>query len=112
MAITINGEDTNVIRLKQKEAKQLTFTFNVPISTAEFSFIVKDKDGTTVITKSDSSFIKTEIASKIVAVRLTVTDLDLDYDETYNAEIKVVWDSESSVDKSETMKLKILESVH
>jgi hypothetical protein len=110
MSITINDKDTNKIILIVKEGKQLTFTYDVPITTAEFDFIVKDLAGVTKITKSNIDFDTTDIAQQKVYLTLTTSDLDLDVG-IYNAQLKTTWDVSTSVDKTEIIKIEIQESL-
>ncbi len=110
MSLTINGQATNKMTLKQREGKLLTFTYNVAISTALFALIVKDSDGTIVIQKNDADFDKTDVGQQKVYVNLAVNDLDLDVG-SYNLEVRATWNATTSVDKTETIKLKIIESL-
>ena len=109
MSLTINGASTNKLTLKQKEAKTLTFTYNVAIASAEFELIAKDSEDTIVIQKEDSDFDKSQVGDQKVLINLTVNDLDLAVG-TYDVEVKAVWNATTSVDKTETIKLKIAES--
>lgn len=109
MALTVNGECTNKIVLKQKEGKLISFRYNVDISGASFALICKDKDGTTKISKDDTYFT-IESADNIVRINLTTTDLDLPVG-VYSMEVKAVWNSVTSVDKTVTMKLQIDQSL-
>jgi len=110
MSLTINGQTTNKLSLKQREGKTLTFTYNVAISSALFALIVKDESGTTVIQKVDADFDKSDVSEQKVYVNLTVNDLALEVG-NYNMELKAIWNATTSVDKTETIKLKILESL-
>ena len=76
MSITINGENTNKITFKQREAKTLKFTYNCDINSASFYLIVRDSQDNIVIQKTDSDFDKSQKANGIVRVTLTKEDLD------------------------------------
>ena len=110
MAITINGAKTNKIVFKQKEGKKLSFTYNVSIAAAEFSLICTDNDDNIKFTKVHADFDISLVGSRIVAIVLTTTDLDLVVD-SYNMELKAVWHATDSVDKTTTMKLQIIDSL-
>lgn len=110
MALTINGEETDKLVLKQKEGKRIKVTYSVPIGTATFSLICKDSDDQQKFLKVDADFDKSEIESQIVYVILTVSDLDLVVGQ-YALELKTVWNVSDSVDKTKTIKLKIEKSL-
>lgn len=110
MATTINGTATTKFTLKRGEAKNLRFTYDADISAAVFALIITSSTGTAVVTKADAVFDKTYIAENIVLVNLSSADTDL-APATYNLEIKATWNALTSVDKSETLKMKIVASL-
>lgn len=106
--------------LKRKEAKTLKFTVTdkttsaaIDVSTATFSFEAKASDalaGVAVISKADSAFDKTDAATGIVKLPLSESDLDL-AQEFYACELKTLFSS-SNIDKSDTLRIQIIEAVH
>ena len=110
MAITINSVSTNKFSLIKKEAKNITFTYNVDISSATFDLIVKDLNGVIKFVKADTDFDKTQIAQKIVSVNLSTDNLDLDLG-NYEMQVKTTWNVATSVDKTIILILKIKKSL-
>lgn len=111
MSITINGNNTNELVLKQKEGKTLSFTYSVSLTDASFSFICKNSSGIQQFIKTNEDFDISQIANNKISVILTTSDLDLETG-IYDCELKVVWDSVNSVDKTSCLKLRINQSVH
>ena len=110
LTLTQGGETVTKFTFKRKEAKTLTFTYNVDITSATFSLICRDSNNNIKFRKNDEDFDKSEIADKKVKINLTVNDLDLDAG-TYKLELKTVWNETTAVDKTETFKMRIRESL-
>jgi len=110
MSVIINGKNTTKMTLIQKEAKQLTFRYDTGISTATFALVVTDSTGATVISKTDTDFDKTAVATGYVYVTLDIDDLDLDVG-FYNLQLKTTWNATTSVDKTIIITLEITESL-
>lgn len=105
------------VEVKQHEAKTLKFTFTEDsaakdMTGATFTFMVKfvKGDSSYTVEKADASFDKTSIASGIVYVTLTISDLDL-APGTYVAEIRAYF-SDSSVDLSADITFVVKEAVY
>lgn len=104
------------IAIKRKEAKLVTFTIKdnagavIDVSDpTSVSFMVKDKvGGTTVISKANSDFDKTNAANGVVTVTLTVSDTAIVG--TYIGELKIQF-SATSIDKSDFINMTIKDSI-
>lgn len=97
------------IKIKQKEAKTLTFTIKdsdgavIDVSSATLTFIVKSgMEGTLIFTKDDADFDKTDAANGVVSVVLTTTDTDRTG--TYIGELKTHF-SDTNIDKSSNIEI-------
>lgn len=114
-------EDLDVkvdIRVKQGEAREITFTIKnkatgVVINVADpilltYSGKTKLKDTNTVFSKANSDFDKTDAATGIVKVTLTVTDLA--NVSIVLSELKV-WTSDTNIKKSKTIVLEIEKAI-
>ena len=110
MATKVNGVAGTKFTLKRGEAKNISFTYDVDITLAVFSLIVKDSAGLVIFEKADEDFNKVNIEDKIVIVNFSSENLDI-VEGSYDIEIMAVWNSITSVDKSETLKMKIIESL-
>lgn len=104
------------ITIKRKEAKAVTFTvkdnagavIDVSDPTA-IEFIVKDKvGGSTIISKANSDFDKTNAANGEVTVPFTAVDTATVG--TYIGELKITF-SADSIDKSDFINLIIKDSI-
>ena len=93
------------ISLIQGEIKVFTFTFDVDVSSATFTLIIKDAKSDIKITKADGDFDKTDIADKILKVTIDTSALSVG---TNYMELKTVW-SATSVDKTEKHIINITE---
>jgi len=104
---------TDKISVKQKEAKTISFTLSgtFSLTSATFQFAVKkEKSGIAyTILKEDSDFDKTEIASRIVKVKLSAVDLDQTAGQ-YVSELKTTIAADN-IDKSKDIIFKIVEAV-
>jgi len=107
---------TTKITVKQGEAKNIKFTITVDGETPDLTdtiatFGVKaTKDDTEyTLFKEDEDFDRSEEADGILRLNLDADDLTLTAG-TYFAELKI-WFSETSIDKSEDIKLKVVQAV-
>jgi len=101
------------LTFKRKEAKILTFTIGGGIDVSDpttVAFAVKDslEGGTTVISKSNSDFDKTNAATGIV--KLPLSTVDLDRVGNFISQLKTTF-SASNIDKSDYITIKIEEAI-
>ena len=108
---------TLYLTLKKGEAKTLKFIYTkssaaVDMTDAIFAFIAKaDKDDATyAISKVDGDFDKTDIATGIVRVTLSKTDLDID-PANYVAEVRAYF-SDLAIDLSSDIEMEIVSPVY
>jgi len=105
----------NDITLKVKEQKVIAFTFKdasgtiIPLTGATFSLIMENSEGTDVITKTDTDFDKTLVATGIVKVTFTVANLTLPAG-VYLLELKTIFTT-GEVDKSKTFNVNIISAL-
>jgi hypothetical protein len=111
MSILINGKATKTFQLKRGEAKILQFDYSGDIVDATFDLIIQDVSGAEIIHKVNTDFDRTQILLKTIFVTLTSADLLIPV-ATYSLEVKVSWDSETDIDLTETIKMKIIKSLH
>ena len=111
MSILINGENTKKIKLKRGEAKLLQFNYSEDISEATFNLVIQDGSKVTVIQKVNTDFDRSRISEDIIFVYLTSEDLLLPVS-TYSVELRAIWNTENDIDLTETMLLKLSESLH
>ena len=90
------------VSVKQKEAKTILFTISgaFSLSGTTFKFAVKKNksDAAYIIEKDDADFDKTEIASRIVKVKVSDTDLNQTAG-MYTGELRITFASDN-IDKS------------
>lgn len=105
------------ISLKKGEAKTLKFAYKEndvakDMTGATFSFVIKDNknDVAYTVSKSDGDFDKTDIATGILRVTLTKTDLKIT-SKIYVGEIRAYF-SDSAIDLSSDIEIKIKAPVH
>lgn len=105
------------IKIKQGEGKTIKFSVTdnngtVDISTATLTFTVKQKKGltTSVISKIDIDFDKSEASSGIAYVDLSEEDTDL-LPRIYIGELKVWW-STTLVEKSADIYVNVQQAVY
>jgi len=104
------------IEIKRKEAKTLTFTIRdnngdvLDVSDpTTVDFVVKDRPGgSTIISKQNSDFDKTNAADGKVSVVLDSTDTD--YVGSYVGELKITF-SGTNIDKSDYIQILIQEAI-
>ena len=99
----------SAIKVKQKEAKTISFIISgtFSLSGAEFIFAVKKRksDITYIIKKEDADFNKTEIASRKVKIKLSVDDLN-QAATIYVSELGIIF-SGDNIDKSSDIRFEI-----
>ena len=104
------------IKIKQGEAKTITFTVTedgsaVDLSAAQFNFQVKDdKADTAMIDITTGAFGMTNAASGIINCPISSTDSD-QIPGTYYGELKITF-SASNIDKSNDIDFIIEDAVH
>lgn len=101
------------ISVKQKEAKTISFTISGTffLSGTTFKFAVKKSksDAAYVIEKDDADFDKTEIASRIVKVKVSAADLNQTAGQ-YTGELRITFASDN-IDKSGDIDFEIIGAV-
>ncbi len=107
------------ITIKKGEGKTLTFTISragaiLDVSSSTARFVIKNEydDTTYLLDKADSDFDKTDGALGILKVNLTATNTDTVGAGTFKAELRVIVTADTDVDKSETWKLKIEDTLY
>jgi len=105
----------NDVTLKVKEQKVIAFTFenaageSIPLTGCTFALTVENFDGTDVITKVDTDFDKSLVASGIVKCTFTTDNLTIPAG-IYKMELKAIFPT-GEVDKSQTFSVNIIEAI-
>jgi len=115
--LTEEGETTDMISIKQGEAKTLSFTITdseglaIPLTDATMSFAVKEQkiDTEYIIEKSHDAFDLTNASNGIVTLSLSKIDTAIE-PESYVAELKAEIDSNNII-KSEDIDFVVEKSV-
>jgi len=111
MSLIINGQNKEYIELKKGEVKRFTFRYSLDISSTVFHLGIKENYSDTQykLEVQNADFDRTEIDdNKIKAI---IDTSDLDKDTIYIMEIKATWSDPTLVDKTEDIKIKILNTL-